>query len=261
MAQIYQHIAPNGKSYVGCTKTNWENRAGKNPLQTYRASSRKFARAIEKIGWDNFEHKVLEEVSVDIMYKQETFWIQKLDTIKNGYNVCRGGHGLKHDFCIEDDAKLLLERYSLGHIENLYKDRSLRQVAEILEVSFLVVYKVITDNNIPVHDKNFRSSYSTRKKFENDIKCAICNKEFTIYRRGVKTCSKSCSSQFGHKNSDYDYARNRKNRKTRNNTFEEMVGNTRAKGNKGGLITSHKRWHIDRGLFNEKCILCQESSQ
>lgn len=71
---IYLHKNKiNGKCYVGQTCQKPEARWGTNgngyKQQTY------FYRAIEKYGWDNFEHIILEEnISEDKVDERESFW-------------------------------------------------------------------------------------------------------------------------------------------------------------------------------------------
>ena len=88
--KVYCHTNKiNGKKYIGITKTKvelrWHNGKG------YKAQP-KFYRAIEKYGWDNFEHEVIAKNLTEEEAKNfEMLMIEKLDCINNGYNVSRGG--------------------------------------------------------------------------------------------------------------------------------------------------------------------------
>lgn len=89
---IYMHRNKlNNKVYVGQTcKNKLTYRWGVNGI-CYRHQS-KFYNAIKKYGWDNFEHIVLEEnVSLDDVDRKEKYYIDKFNSIKNGYNVQEGG--------------------------------------------------------------------------------------------------------------------------------------------------------------------------
>ena len=57
MPQVYRHISPVGKSYIGETLFTWQERAGKDPLVSY-ASSTKFFYAIKK----NMDGKTLPKL-------------------------------------------------------------------------------------------------------------------------------------------------------------------------------------------------------
>ena len=80
----------NGKVYVGITKQNPNKRwqKGYGYLKTY------FYKAIEKFGWDNFEHLIIE----DNLEKNEAFLKEKelikkyrSDDKRYGYNIAEGG--------------------------------------------------------------------------------------------------------------------------------------------------------------------------
>lgn len=104
---IYCHTAPNGKRYVGQTCQQPERRWGEG--RGYRGQEH-FKRAIDKYGWDNFEHVVLCSVSskeyADFL---EQWFIEKWDTFnsEHGYNHTKGGGGcLGHKLSAEALMKL-----------------------------------------------------------------------------------------------------------------------------------------------------------
>lgn len=47
--------------------------------------------AIQKYGKDSFIYEVLEECDITELNQKETFWIRKLNAIKDGYNCSEGG--------------------------------------------------------------------------------------------------------------------------------------------------------------------------
>ena len=51
----------NGKMYIGITSRTPEARWGNNGSQYTKAKNPCFYNAIQKYGWDNFEHIILEE--------------------------------------------------------------------------------------------------------------------------------------------------------------------------------------------------------
>ena len=88
---VYMHISPSNKRYIGITsqkpKKRWQNGKG------YKDNIH-FANAINKYGWDNFQHIIIAKG----LNKEEARWleielIKKWDTTnKNkGYNVSLGG--------------------------------------------------------------------------------------------------------------------------------------------------------------------------
>lgn len=98
---IYKHVNKiNGKVYIGqtCQKLSARWRKGEG----YKSSTY-FYRAIQKYGWDNFEHVVLEcglnENEVD---EREKFWIKYLNATdqRYGYNLSNGGNK-EHSFNLQ----------------------------------------------------------------------------------------------------------------------------------------------------------------
>ena len=88
----------NNKCYVGMTGKTTSRRWGRNGggyLYTRQDGSfahPKFARAIQKYGWDNFEHIIWADgLSKDDACKAERMLISIWNTIENGYNMATGG--------------------------------------------------------------------------------------------------------------------------------------------------------------------------
>lgn len=81
----------NGKKYIGITGRDvhkrWENGNG------YRTNPEFFS-DINKYGWENFEHIILDEnLSIVQAEAKESEYIKMYDTIKSGYNRNIGGSG------------------------------------------------------------------------------------------------------------------------------------------------------------------------
>ena len=94
---IYLHKSPSGKYYIGQTTENppdlrWSRR------NAYSRNSY-FSAAIEKYGWENFEHEILEEASADtpknlvtVLNDLEPKYMLKYNSLApNGYNIQPGG--------------------------------------------------------------------------------------------------------------------------------------------------------------------------
>lgn len=83
----------NGKKYVGLTKQKPENRWGKDG-RNYKNSSPHFWSAIQKYGWDKFEHLVIaSDLTKDGACAIEIALIKKFQTQNRdfGYNIMPGG--------------------------------------------------------------------------------------------------------------------------------------------------------------------------
>jgi group I intron endonuclease len=101
---IYSHISPSKKIYIGQTSQikninkRWVNGDG------YKRQSY-FYNAIQKYGWDNFEHIILEtNLSKEEADEREKYWISfyNSDNKMYGYNLTSGGSSEK---ILNDAAK------------------------------------------------------------------------------------------------------------------------------------------------------------
>ena len=88
---VYKHTnLINHKSYIGITSQKCENRWGIN-WKDYELQP-KFYHAIQKYGWDNFQHDILyTNLDKETALKIEADLIKTYDTIKNGYNISPHG--------------------------------------------------------------------------------------------------------------------------------------------------------------------------
>jgi len=117
---IYVHIAPNNKKYFGITKTSILERSGKDG-RGYR-NNKYFWRAIQKYGWENFQHIVLaENLSKEWACKleQDLIWRYQSNNPKYGYNLSAGGecpaYGCHHSLAPETIAKIQKSRSWYKH--------------------------------------------------------------------------------------------------------------------------------------------------
>ena len=93
--KIYCHTTPSGKRYIGITKQDLSKRFGKNGEKYKRCTA--FWKAIEKYGWDNITHEVIDvAVSLKEANEKEKFYIENFKTNKkeHGYNCTIGGDGV-----------------------------------------------------------------------------------------------------------------------------------------------------------------------
>lgn len=91
---IYIHINKiNKKVYVGQTNQKPQNRWGKNG-SGYKKQN--FYKAIQKYGWNNFEHIILKtDLSQQEANLEEQKFIALYDSYNNGYNETLGGKNRK----------------------------------------------------------------------------------------------------------------------------------------------------------------------
>lgn len=88
---IYLHRCPNGKCYVGMTSQTPKSRWGKQGNK-YK-NNKDFYSDIEKYGWDNIEHIILEDkLNIEDACESEKYNIKKYSCIfPSGYNIAIGG--------------------------------------------------------------------------------------------------------------------------------------------------------------------------
>ena len=108
MYTVYQHVFPNGKRYIGVTRTNVKKRWG---YRGYNYKSQIVGRAIEKYGWDNIKHEIFCVCAdKEQAERVERFLVDYFKTTdpQHGYNVLPGG-----DVAVNDATPEM--RYKLGN--------------------------------------------------------------------------------------------------------------------------------------------------
>lgn len=81
-----------GRVYIGQTCLSIEKRAGSNGNK-YKSCT-KFWNAIQKYGWNNFEHIILaSDLTLDQANELEKQYIEKFNSIENDFNLVEGERG------------------------------------------------------------------------------------------------------------------------------------------------------------------------
>lgn len=117
---IYKHTNTiNGKSYIGLTCQKVTNR-WKNGFGYSKETQPVFYKAIQKYGWENFTHEILENniLTLEQANQREQYWIAYYhtwvyDPYCNGYNTTQGGDGnLGHK--VSDESRLQMSKSHQG---------------------------------------------------------------------------------------------------------------------------------------------------
>lgn len=162
--KVYVHIAPNNKKYVGITKSkNPENRWGSNG-SGYRGQLL-FWRAIQKYGWDNFQHLILlDNLTKDEANEKEKFFIAQYQSNNPnfGYNLTAGGDGIEGYKFSEEQRKQQSLRM-LGHEVSEETREKIGQANKIALKGRKVpdevkrkISKSLSGENHPMYGKNQR---------------------------------------------------------------------------------------------------------
>lgn len=119
---VYIHINKiNDKKYVGITKDvsrRWSNNGLEYKKQV-------FGKAIEKYGWDNFEHIIIaEKLSKQEACDMEIYLIEKYNTTDRnyGYNISLGGDGVNKPFSIIYQYRMNGEYVKSGTINDFLNE-------------------------------------------------------------------------------------------------------------------------------------------
>ena len=97
----------NNHIYVGQTKLSIEQRFKNHLKNAKKGINRYLYNAMNYYGYENFVIEILEE-DVSNPDEREIYWIEKLDTFHNGYNMTPGGGGGYTIQNWSEEKKLLL---------------------------------------------------------------------------------------------------------------------------------------------------------
>lgn len=131
----------NNKKYVGKTANTIEERfkEHKQDSKRKRCEKRPLYDAFNKYGFESFKIEKLEECENDTLSSRESFWIDKLNTFHNGYNVTKGGDGT-----ILYDYDLIISLIKQG--------KTTSQIKEIVGCCSDTVLKIAKTNNLVVNN-------------------------------------------------------------------------------------------------------------
>lgn len=155
MYQLYMHITPNNKKYIGITKlklnARWKNGEG------YK-SNVLFYRAINKYGWNNIKHIVLlSNLTKEEAETKEIEYIAKYKSNNNkyGYNIENGGK------TIGTISEITKEKLRKAHLNK-------KQSNETKEKHRQAALKLWQDNSFR---EKIKESYYKKQKKKRKYKC------------------------------------------------------------------------------------------
>lgn len=127
---VYCHLAPNGKRYIGMTKMRLCERFSPGLYFT-----KIFKTDIEKYGWENFQHIVLEkDLTREEASEKEIYYINYYNTLdeRYGYNLCTGGihGGTPHECSDETKIKISLALTGKKHTLEARKNMSIAHIGK-----------------------------------------------------------------------------------------------------------------------------------
>ena len=125
MYTVYQHIFPNGKRYIGVTRTSVNRRWG---YKGYNYKTQIVGRAIEKYGWDNIRHEIFAVCNTKEEAERVERWLVKYYDATNpehGYNVLPGG-----DVAVNDATPEMRHKLGNGSRGRQHTEEEKRKISE-----------------------------------------------------------------------------------------------------------------------------------
>ena len=128
---VYSHTNKiNGKIYIGLTfmepEKRWKNGKGYHKGTHFRS-------AIDKYGWDNFEHKIIKD---NLTKDEASYWEKYYISFYNstdrlhGYNISSGGEHGGHAQTNETRKKIGENGYHYGMLGEKHSDSTKKKMSE-----------------------------------------------------------------------------------------------------------------------------------
>lgn len=171
---VYIHIFPNNKKYIGITSQKPEARWGVQG-KGYQKQSTLWA-AIQKYGWDNIEHKILyTNLSQEEAEAKEKELIQLFESTTrngNGYNIQEGGNS---GFIINREEVI-----------NLWKEgKAALEISKILECNISSVLYILDSMNVSKEERKKRQQKASGEATKES--CGIKVNQFDLEYNFITT--------------------------------------------------------------------------
>lgn len=220
---VYCHTNKiNGKKYIGITNDiirRWRCKGIEYKPDKDSNQNRTFWNAIQKYGWDNFEHEILvENLTINEAKELEKYYIKYYESFigffdkredRKGYNSTLGGEGtiglcgkLHHnygkkiskeqiDFIKENNSKEICQ-YSLdGYL--IKKWRSLSEASKEMNIDMKSLWECLNGRRIQRHGYVWRYANDLFNKYRT-TKQYISSENHGMYRRKHSDKSKELMS-------------------------------------------------------------------
>ena len=190
---VYQHRNKiNGKRYIGITKQHPESRWGTDGAN-YK-SSPYFWGAIQKYGWDNFDHEVLhDELSREEACAEEVELIARFHTQDKefGYNILEGGSAPSIPKEVREimSIKMMGNKNGYGHRCSEEKKKKISEAQKGRKLTEEHKVKLSLAKKGRSHTP---PSYETRKKISDaHEKTPVYGEETDTVYESIQACARS----------------------------------------------------------------------
>lgn len=198
----------NNKMYVGQTSLTTEERFKQHCNDSLKRTfeKRPLYSAMRKYGCENFVIEPLEFCEKEEVSEKEIYWIQKLDTFKNGYNATLGGEG-KPKFDHVEIAKALQDYPYPKEIAKQFGCSADLAQDIAKEFNIKVLNKgqenVNSKKSINQYDKNTKEFIQNFESTAEAAKWLYANKKCAQLCSGVRSHISECAN--GKRKSAYGY--------------------------------------------------------
>lgn len=189
---IYIHKnKQNNKMYIGCTYQNPPQLRWRHP-SLYR-SCKTFYEAIQKYGWNNFEHIILEEglYTLEYAYEREDYWINYYNTRnpEKGYNMNAGGYKCVSPTMIEKSIEWMECHPEFGqeHVSKMHKWQK-EHPNEMLKMCRENVKKAINARKRPVINIETGNIYESATEASRQVEGTTQSKITMCCKGDRNTC-------------------------------------------------------------------------
>ena len=198
---VYKHTAPNGKVYIGQTcqdpEKRWKNGRG-------YSKNEYFWRAIQKYGWDNIRHEILETK----LTKEDANNIEKMyvalfqaNNPNFGYNQTEGGEG-KSGLSQTDETKAKISLTLSGHIVSDETRQKISMSQKGIPKNFTEEYlQRLRDERIgkPLSEKHLATISKPVLCVETDIVYKSCREAGRMTGIDYNAICNVCNHKYGFK--------------------------------------------------------------
>lgn len=233
---IYKLISPSNKVYIGQTKKTLEERWDQhikawnryNKSKIKKNTCRKLYEAFNKYPPISWKYELLCEVEKSKVDETEIFYISEYDSTNIGYNISKGGSGVRLDNLTETHKKNISDSR-----KKYFKSDDGDQLKYILSEKY-------SGENNPMFGKSFNHSEDTKKLISDKMKGK--NKGKDPWNKGKDNVyseetlkSMSESQKQRHKEGKYDYSK----------ISERMKGHKQPQSQKDSVAKAlSKKWIV-----------------
>lgn len=165
----------NNKSYIGQTIQRVEDRWNQHYWKATHQNADNMAikLALRKYGRQSFDFSVIEECEEQDLDKREIYWINFYNTYHNGYNLTKGGNGVKRDSEYECFSKDIIDLYNIGF--------SLRSIAKEFNIDKQTVKTLLLKHNVSLRKtRTYKLSEINRINLINDYDSGVSRRELML---------------------------------------------------------------------------------